>query len=129
MWIRARLLGRGDLEAAALAGSRRGAHDDFDIAPERREEFHQPLRGEAAQTPMQDVRDLRLIDAHQRGGRELGKSAFPDDIIEHHRELRLGQLFGWMLKTEIRVDIATAAGDWDLRDRFSLRHDYLPPSW
>ena len=78
---------------------------------------------------MEDVRDLRLIDTHERGGRELGESAFSDDIIEHHRELRFGQFLGGILEAEICVDIATAAGNRDFRGCFALRHDYLPPSW
>ena len=64
-------------------------------------------------SPPQEMRHLRLIDAHQCRRVRLGESSSLDDIIDHRDELGLGQMLCRIRESDIREDIAAAACDAD----------------
>ena len=57
------------------------------------------------------MRDLWLIDAHERSRRLLRQTKLANGVIDHHRELCLGELLVRSLEPEISIDVLIAARD------------------
>jgi hypothetical protein len=87
---------------------------DLDVLPERGQKAHQALAGEVGAPPVEQRRDLGLVDAHERRGRHLGQATAPDDLPDMARELRLGQLFLGFGEPQIGEHVAAARRHRDL---------------
>ena len=85
----------GDGNADPFLFCRFGPYHDFDVLIQRCQTFQQAENAETFQAPAQNVRYVRLRQAHQRSGSGLRKAALFHQIFEADRNIRLDEtLFG-----------------------------------
>jgi hypothetical protein len=86
---------------ASFAMARFGADDDVDILSQRGQQAHQPLAGKVCEAAVQQSRDLRLIDSHQRRRGGLRQAPILDDLADAACEFRFGKFFLRLRETQI----------------------------
>src|SRR3546814_809575 len=100
--------GTDDADASARAVARLRFHRDVDVQAERGEQAHQAVTREVGEPAVQQGGDLRLVDAHQRGGGRLRQAAAPDGLPDMAGKLRLGEFLLWLGKAQAVEDVAAA---------------------
>jgi hypothetical protein len=86
----------------------RGPHGDFDVLPQRGEEFQETLNGERSGAVAHQRRDMRLLDAENLARFGLRDATLLDEAVDLYREPGLQQLLLWMGKAEIVKNVPAA---------------------
>ena len=84
------------------------SNDDVDVPTENPQVLEQPVRGETAQAPSQQRRDLGLIDAQEPRGLGLGGSLRGDDLGNPGSEFRFRQGLVGRRHAQVGKDVAAA---------------------
>lgn len=88
----------------------RRPHHDLHTLVQRDQRLHQPLQRDVLQPVAPHLRDLGLGHAGEVGGLDLGQATLIDEVIQLHRQQRLGREVLGIVKAEISQHVVGALG-------------------
>jgi hypothetical protein len=96
------------VDSVLARGRATAAKNDIDLAAERRQEAHQALDGGAAEPAVQDVGQVGLGDAQDRGCLHLAQLALGDDVLQPADKLGLQQMGLGVGPADVSEDVVAA---------------------